>query len=73
MLDDPLSRRMVGYVEMYNLPSTVINDKENEQDVEIVGRNDEKVHCRNNISMIPEKGHPGLLLFLVRMVGSEFL
>jgi len=62
---------MTGYIEMPNDPSLVINDEENEEDLEPNRWNSKEIHSRYNIPVISKKGHPGLLLFLVRVFGFE--
>ncbi len=46
-------------------------NEENKQNIEGDGRNNEKIHCRNYISMILQKIHPGLLSFLIWFYGPE--
>ena len=59
-----------GHIFPVSLRGWVINNEENEQDMEVNGRNNEKVHCGNYITMILKKCHPRLLFLLVRMFCS---
>ena len=53
LLYDPLCRRMIRNVEVNDIPSTVIDDEEDELDVKGESGNDEKVHGGNYITVVP--------------------
>lgn len=59
---------MTGYIEMPNDPSFVINNEKSKKDFEPDSWYNNYVDSGDNISLIPKKGHPGLLLFLVWII-----
>lgn len=63
----PTEQMVVGYIEMPDNPPLVINNEKGIKDIELDSWNNEKVHRWKYIPIIPQKCHPGLLLFLVWM------
>jgi len=62
LLDHPASRWIRGEVEVQNPASLVVDREPDVQQSEPNGRNDEEVHSRDHVLVIPEECHPSLLL-----------
>ena len=63
---DPGSGRMFGNIEMKDLASAMIDDKEAVQDPEYKGRNGEEIHRGNDVTMIAQKSGPKCAFLVAR-------
>ena len=45
LLFDPSCCRVLRHIDMYNFPSGMVDNKENEKDAEVHGWHDKEVHC----------------------------
>ena len=66
LLRYPGSSRMLGNIEMEDLASVMIDDKEAVQDPETKGRNGEEIHRGNDVTMIAQKGAPKFAFLVTR-------
>jgi hypothetical protein len=60
LLDDPLRRRMSGYVAVQNLPPAVLNHEKAVQQLERQCRHGEEVEGHDHLAVILEKRKPAL-------------
>ncbi len=65
LLDRPRRGRVGREIEVQDSPLPVLDDEPHVEQLEVDGRNDEEVHCRDDIPVVSEKGHPALSLALV--------
>src|SRR5512139_1800526 len=66
LLHYPGFGRMFGDIEMEDLASAMIDDKEAVQDPECKGRNGEEIHRGNNVTMIAQKSNPKFAFLVAR-------
>ena len=62
LLNDPLCSGVRCDAEVQDLSSAMANRKPDVQQAESKGRDDEEVHRGDDVAMIPEEGHPALVL-----------
>jgi len=67
LLDHPVTSWVLANVEVQDPPSTVVDREADVQQSESNRRNDEEIHPGNHVLVIPEEGHPALLLCGVRL------
>jgi hypothetical protein len=66
LLHYPGFGRMFGNIEMEDLASAMIDDKEAVQDPEYNGRNGEEIHRGNDVTMIAQKSGPEFAFLVAR-------
>jgi hypothetical protein len=66
LLNHPMRCGIHGDIEVQDSPATVLDDEPDIEQLESKGGNDEKIHARNHVSVIPEERDPALPFLLVR-------
>ena len=58
---------MAGHVEVEDTPSSVVEHEPDGEQREAHGRNDEEIHSRDHVPVIPQEGHPPLMRVQARV------